>query len=147
MGTASNLSMALPRVPMTGSNPMSSILVIDDDPAAIRLLQLALRREGHRVEVARDISTGKRAAASRRYDLMILEAFLPDGSGLDLVGHVRGELHCTTPVLLLTGQRQEGFMVRADAAGATGYVTKPFNLRELLVEVDRLTAHAHRLTG
>ena len=139
--------MALVGLPMTESNSMSSILVIDDDPAAARLLQLALTRAGHSVDVARDIASGKRAAGSRPHDLLILEAFLPDGSGLDLVGAVRTELHSAVPALLLTGQRQEGFMVRAEAAGVTGYLTKPFNLLELLAEVDRLTVRAARLTG
>jgi two-component system, OmpR family, phosphate regulon response regulator PhoB len=118
---------------------MSSILVIDDDPAAGKLLELALGREGHQVDVARDVTSGQRAARSGQHDLMILDVFMPDGSGLDLLRYLRGELGYTIPVLVLTGHRQEDFLARAQEAGATGYVTKPFNLRDLLAEVTRLT--------
>jgi DNA-binding response OmpR family regulator len=118
---------------------MSAILVIDDDPVALKLLQLALGRQGHAVDVARDVAQGKTAYRSGSYDLMILDVFLPDGSGLDLLRQLRGELGSTLPVLLLTGQRQPDFHSRAEAAGASGYITKPFNLADLLAEVDRLT--------
>jgi len=118
---------------------MSSILVIDDDPAAAKLLELALGRVGHQVDVARDLSSGQRAARSGHHDLMILDVFMPDGSGLDLLRYLRGELGSTVPVLVLTGHRQEEFLARAQEAGATGYVTKPFSVRDLLAEVARLT--------
>jgi two-component system, OmpR family, phosphate regulon response regulator PhoB len=118
---------------------MSSILVIEDDPSAVRLLERALARGGHLVEVAGDVASGRDAAQSGHHQLMILDLFLPDGSGLDLVRYLRGELGSTVPILLLTGHRQEEFLARAQAAGATGYMTKPFSIRELLDEVDRLT--------
>ncbi|TMK84765.1 MAG: response regulator [Actinobacteria bacterium] len=109
---------------------MSSILVIDDDPAAAKLLELALGRVGHQVDVARDLSSGQRAARSGHHDLMILDVFMPS---------LRAELGSTVPVLVLTGHRQEEFLARAQEAGATGYVTKPFSVRDLLAEVARLT--------
>jgi len=118
---------------------MGSILVVDDDPAAAKLLELALARQGHQVEVARDVSSGKQAVRAGHHDLMILDVFMPDGSGLDLLRYLRGELGSATPVLVLTGHRQEDFLARAEAAGATGYFTKPFRLQELLAEVARLT--------
>jgi DNA-binding response OmpR family regulator len=118
---------------------MSAILVVDDDPAALKLLELALGRGGHSVAVAKDVTTGKRAVRAGIYDLMILDVFLPDGSGLDLLQFLRADLGSALPVLLLTGQRQSGFHTRAEAAGASGYLTKPFNLVDLLAEVDRLT--------
>jgi two-component system phosphate regulon response regulator PhoB len=117
---------------------MSSILVIDDDPAAVKLLQLVLGRAGHAVQVARDVTSGKTAARSGGYDLLIVDVFLPDGSGLDVIRYLRGELGSTLPVLVLTGYRQSDFMTRAEAAGATGYVTKPFSIPELLAELHRL---------
>lgn len=118
---------------------MSSILVIDDDPSAVKLLERALTRLGHLVHVARDVSSGKNAARAGGHDLMILDVFLPDGSGMEILRYLRAELGSATPVLLLTGQRQVGFQSKAEAAGADGYVTKPFSLRYLLDEVDRLT--------
>jgi two-component system, OmpR family, phosphate regulon response regulator PhoB len=118
---------------------MSSILVIEDDPAAARLLQTALGRNGHAVEVAGDLAAGRHAVEPGRHHLMILELFLPDGSGLDLLRYLRGDLGSTLPVLLLTGHRQDDLLARAEAAGASGYMTKPFDIRALLGAVDRLT--------
>jgi DNA-binding response OmpR family regulator len=124
---------------MTQASHMSSILVIDDDPAATMLLESALGRGGHVVEVAHDVASGKAAARSGRHDLMILDVFLPDGSGMDVLRYLRGELGSTVPVLLLTGHRQPDLVARAEAAGADGYVTKPFGISDLLAEVHRLT--------
>jgi two-component system, OmpR family, phosphate regulon response regulator PhoB len=118
---------------------MSSILVIDDDPAAAKLLELALARKGHQVDVAGDVFSGKRAIDAGGHDLLILDVFMPDGSGLDLLRYLRGELGRTVPVLVLTGHRQDDFLARAEAAGANGYFTKPFDLQELLAEIDHLT--------
>src|SRR2546425_2724758 len=118
---------------------MGSLLEMDADPAAAKLLDLALAREGHQVEVARDVSSGRQAVRAGHHDLMILDVFMPDGSGLDLLRYLRSELGSTTPVLVLTGHRQEDFLARAEAAGATGYFTKPFSLQKLVAEVARLT--------
>jgi DNA-binding response OmpR family regulator len=118
---------------------MSSILIIDDDPAVVKLLEFGLGRRGHVVEVARDVSSGKGAARAGGHDLMILDVFLPDGSGFDVLRYLRGELGSAVPVLLLTGQRMEGSQAQAEAAGANGYVTKPFRIHDLLDEVERLS--------
>jgi DNA-binding response OmpR family regulator len=126
-------------LPMTQANPMSAILVIEDDPVAVRLLQHALGRVGHDVDVARDVASGKAAAQNGRYDLMILDLFLPDGSGWDVLRHLREDLSVPYPILLLSGHRLAEFLDRAQAAGAAGYVMKPFSIRDLLAEVERLT--------
>jgi two-component system phosphate regulon response regulator PhoB len=118
---------------------MSSILVIEDDPAAVRLLQVVLGRAGHEVVVAGDVSSGRSAVESGRYDVMILDLFMPDGSGLDLLRYLRTDLGSSLPVLLLTGHRQDDFLARAQAEGANGYMAKPFSIPDLLEEVDRLT--------
>jgi two-component system phosphate regulon response regulator PhoB len=118
---------------------MSAILVIDDDPVSAKLLQLTLRPGGHEVEIARDMSSGQRALRTGRHDLLILDIFLPDGSGLEILRFLREELKQTIPVIVLSGHRQEEFAARAARLGATQYVTKPFSLRELLAAVDRLT--------
>jgi two-component system, OmpR family, phosphate regulon response regulator PhoB len=118
---------------------MSAILVIEDDPAAAKLLQVALGRKGHVVDVARDLASGKVAAGARRYDLLILDLFFPDGSGWDLLHHLREDAGVSAPVLLLSGHRQADFQGRAEAAGASGYVSKPFSIGHVLMEVDRLT--------
>ena len=121
---------------------MSSILVIDDDIVAAKLLELSLARAGHRVKVIRDVTAGRKALEASSPDLVILDVFLPDGSGLDLLRYLRQDLQQTIPVVVLSGHRQEEFSARAAGAGATSYVTKPFSPRALLAEVERLTGRS-----
>lgn len=132
-----------PMKPMTAERPeMSSILIIDDDVAAAKLVEIALSRAGHRVEVARDVTSGRRALEAGIPDLVILEVFLSDGSGLDLLRSLRVELERSIPVIVLSGHRQEEFSARASDLGATAYVHKPFSPKALVAEVGRLTAKA-----
>jgi DNA-binding response OmpR family regulator len=121
---------------------MSSILIIDDDIAAAKLLEIVLSRAGHEVVVARDVASGRRALEAGPPDLVILEVFLPDGSGLDLLRSLRLELARSIPAIVLSGHRQDEFSARASGIGATVYVTKPFSPRALVAEVERLTAKA-----
>ena len=71
---------------------MSAILVVDDDPISARLLELTLTPGGHQVEVARDVSSGQRALLAGHHDLLILDIFLPDGSGLEILRFLREDL-------------------------------------------------------
>jgi DNA-binding response OmpR family regulator len=121
---------------------MSSILIIDDDVAAAKLLEIVLSRAGHEVEVTRDVASGRKALESGLPDLVILDVFLPDGSGLDLIRSLRLDLRRSIPAIVLSGHRQEEFSTRASGAGATVYVTKPFSPRALVAEVERLAAKA-----
>jgi DNA-binding response OmpR family regulator len=121
---------------------MSAILIIDDDVAAAKLLEVVLSMAGHDVEVARDVNSGRMALEARLPDLVILEVFFPDGSGLDLLRSLRVENQRMIPAIVLTGHRQEEFSARASGVGAAVYVNKPFSPRALLGEVERLTVQA-----
>ena len=119
---------------------MSGILVVEDDFAVGRVLQVVLAQSGHDVELVRDLSGGRRALNDGNYDLVILDVNLPDGSGLDLLAYLRQELWLKTPVTLLTGLKQHETKLNAAQAGATEYMTKPFSTDELLARVSRWTA-------
>ena len=119
---------------------MGAILVIDDDPVAAKLLELTLHPRGYRVEVARDLASGRKALQAGGHDALILDIFLPDGSGWDILKFLRHELGLTFPVVVLTGHRQEDFAARATEFGANGYITKPFSPRELAAQIERLVA-------
>ena len=116
---------------------VGAILVIDDDPVTTKLLELSFQ-PGHEVHIARDMASGRRALEESGYDALILDIFLPDGSGWEILKYLRNELHLTLPVFVLTGHRQEDFARRAIELGADGYVTKPFSPRELLTQIDQL---------
>jgi two-component system phosphate regulon response regulator PhoB len=118
---------------------LGAILVIDDDPVAAKLLELTLHPRGYRVEIARDMASGRQALEAGGHDALVLDIFLPDGSGWDILKYLRTELRLTLPVIVLTGHRQEDFAARAAEFGANGYVTKPFSPRDLVAQIEHLT--------
>jgi len=112
------------------------ILVVEDDAAISRVLQLELEHERYEVDVARDGLSGLEKAL-KEPDLVILDLMLPKLSGYDLCRRVRGEgFHA--PILMLSSRSQEGDRVTGLDLGANDYVSKPFSLRELLARVRAL---------
>lgn len=118
---------------------MARVLVVEDDPNVARVLELALRREGYQFQLARDYPSA-RAALAQDWDAIILDINLPGGSGLDLLRYLRRELRRNTPVLVLSGLKQERSVAEAQALGAQEYLTKPFSPGELVKRLERYVA-------
>ncbi|TFU27290.1 response regulator transcription factor [Thermus tengchongensis] len=118
---------------------VARVLVVEDDPTAARVLELALRRAGHEVALARDFLGGLEALG-QDWDAIVLDLNLPGGSGLDLLRHLRQELGKPTPVLVLSGLKQERTVVEALQLGAQDYLTKPFSPQELVLRLERHVA-------
>ena len=112
---------------------MPKILVVEDEPAIAESIAYSLRRDGFAVEVA-----GSLAAAEREVDagvdLCVLDLMLPDGSGFDLIGHVR-RARRGTAIIVLSSRDGEADRVAALETGADDYVTKPFSPREIVARV------------
>jgi two-component system phosphate regulon response regulator PhoB len=117
----------------------SRILVIEDDRSVGRVVQVSLGLAGHDVRLATDANSGEIALREDDIDLVILDINLPGGTGLELLRCLRDELGRRTPVIILSGQKQEDGIVRALEWGANDYVTKPFSPRELVARVNRWT--------
>jgi DNA-binding response OmpR family regulator len=115
---------------------MSRILVVEDDLAVGRTVQLALRIKGHKIDVATSLSLARNQLNHGSYDFVILDIHLPDGNGLDLLQHLRQAMGEETPVLLLSGVRQLESVDRGYELGAVDFITKPFSPRELLARVE-----------
>ncbi|MCS6868312.1 MAG: response regulator transcription factor [Thermus sp.] len=115
------------------------ILLVEDDPAVAKILELALGRAGHAPFLVRDYPSA-RAALARDWDAVVLDLNLPGGAGLDLLRHLRQELGKDTPVVVLSGLKQERNMAQALALGAQAYLTKPFSPGELLKLLERHVA-------
>ncbi len=115
---------------------MGRVLAIEDDRTVGLVLEHVLETAGHEVRLARGVADGRGALAEGRYDAILLDLNLPDGSGLDLLREIREEAP-STPVLVLSGMRQEEVVVRGLRLGADDYVTKPFSPRELLARLER----------
>jgi DNA-binding response OmpR family regulator len=116
---------------------MGSILVVEDDPSVGKVVEVSLGLAGYGVDLVTDASAGERALREGSHALVILDVNLPKGTGVQLLRLLREDLHRETPVIMLSGQKQEDNIVSALDRGANDYVTKPFSPRELVARVNR----------
>jgi DNA-binding response OmpR family regulator len=116
---------------------MTTVLVIEDDPAILRGLSDNLRFEGYEVITASDGETGYQLQRERKPDLIVLDLMLPRMSGLEFCRKLRAE-KIQTPILMLTARSEEPDRVLGLDLGADDYVTKPFSVRELMARVRAL---------
>jgi two-component system KDP operon response regulator KdpE len=119
---------------------VTRILVVDDEPQILRALGINLRARGFDVLTA---STGAKAldlAARHHPDLVVLDLGLPDLSGIEVIRGLRG--WSPVPVVVLSGRTDSLDKVEALDAGADDYVTKPFDMEELLARARAVTRRA-----
>jgi two-component system response regulator QseB len=119
------------------------ILVVEDDPMLLDGLTVGLGLAGFTIDPVSNCADASAAIAAQRYDAIVLDLMLPDGSGLDVLASLRGKKDLT-PVLLLTARDQIPDRIAGLDAGADDYVGKPFDLDELAA---RLRAAVRRGTG
>jgi len=112
---------------------LSTILVVEDDPAILETVSYNLRREGHEVVTATDGQAGLRLARESDPDLIVLDLMLPRMSGIDVCRVVRAER--AVPIIMLTARDEEADKLVGLEAGADDYITKPFSMRELMARV------------
>ncbi len=112
---------------------MTKILVIDDEPSIVNLINAYLKPEGYEVLTASDGNAGIKAARSFKPDLIILDLMLPGMDGIELLTRLRRESNVY--VILLTAKTEETDRVIGLSVGADDYVTKPFSPRELVARV------------
>jgi len=121
------------------------ILVVDDDTLTLNFLAEKLRDEGYAVDTAEEGDNGLFKAQSWDYDAIILDVMLPGVNGWEVLKRLRQTKK--TPVLMLTSRDSSGDQVRGLDIGADDYVTKPFDVAELLARlralIRRAIQHAH----
>ncbi len=113
---------------------MQSILVVEDEEKIARVLELELEYEGYKVMKVYDGFEGLQQLRERSWDLVLLDVMLPGMSGVDLLRRIRsgGDL---TPVIMLTAKDELKDKVEGLDLGANDYVTKPFQIEELLARI------------
>ena len=111
----------------------AKILVIDDEPSIVKLVQAYLKPEGYDVLTASDGNAGLKSARAFKPDLIILDVMLPGMDGIELLSHLRRESQVY--VILLTARTEETDKIVGLTVGADDYVTKPFSPRELTARV------------
>ena len=110
-----------------------TLLVVDDEPQFLRALATSLRGAGYAVETADTVETALGAARDGRFDAVVLDLVLPDGSGKDVCVGVRG--WSDVPILVVSAVGEEREKIEALDAGADDFVVKPFALGELLARL------------
>jgi len=120
---------------------MSSILLVDDSASVRQTVRLALNGEGHGVAEARDGAQGLEKAVSGRFDLIITDLNMPNMDGLTMVRTLRTKpAVADLPVLFVSTESDPSIKAEAKAAGATGWLSKPFNPEHLLALVAKILA-------
>ena len=109
------------------------VLVVDDEPQILRALRINLSVRGYDVVTVTNGTDALRAAADFRPEVVILDLGLPDMSGIEVLGGLRGWL--SAPVIVLSARTDSSDKVQALDAGADDYVTKPFGMDELLARL------------
>jgi two-component system, OmpR family, response regulator ResD len=109
------------------------ILVVDDEPTIVEVVELYLKREGYQVITAADGLAALQAAEERRPDLIVLDLMLPGLNGLEVTRQLRLSGHI--PIIMLTARGEETDRVVGLELGADDYVTKPFSPREVVARV------------
>ena len=121
---------------------MSRILVVDDDLSLREVLEIALVRKGYDVSTAASSSAAWDLLTGMQMDLVLLDLRLGRENGLDLLGRIRG-VWPDIPVLMITAFADSKSAVTAMKLGASDYISKPFELTELLQAVDRTLEYVH----
>ncbi|MHB8263327.1 MAG: response regulator transcription factor [Acidimicrobiales bacterium] len=119
----------------------AKVLVVDDEPYISDLLAAALKFEGFDVDTAPDGATALAMTGSVAYDILLLDVMLPDITGTDLCQRLR-DMDIIVPVLFLTARDATEDKVKGFEAGGDDYVTKPFNLDELVARMKAVLRRA-----
>jgi two-component system KDP operon response regulator KdpE len=122
---------------MSSTRPDSGrVLIVEDEPALLRALQINLRARGYEVMTSTAGSQALAEAARRPPDAVLLDLGLPDLDGTDVIRQLRA--WSAVPVIVLSGRAGSGDKIGALDAGADDYVTKPFSMEELLARLRAL---------
>ena len=117
------------------------ILVVEDDPSALRLIQYTLQYEGYQVLTATNGLAGLKKAQSEEPDLVILDVMLPGMDGFEICHRLRGDPQTAgLPILMLSAKAQEVDKITGLKVGADDYVSKPADTAEIVRRVERLLA-------
>ncbi|MFB5662883.1 response regulator transcription factor [Alteribacillus sp. HJP-4] len=112
----------------------NSILIVEDEEKLARVITLELEHEGYSTTAVHTGKEGLNLAESRNFDLILLDIMLPEMSGLEILRRFRRK-DAVTPVILLTARNEVPDKVSGLDLGANDYVTKPFEIEELLARI------------
>lgn len=113
----------------------AGILIVEDEVRLAEILKKQLEEAGFEVQVANDGYIGKKKIGEKRYDLVILDINLPVINGYDLCREIR-KVDSSIPIIMLTALATSDNKISGFESGADDYVTKPYDIRELLARIN-----------
>lgn len=119
---------------------MSKILLLEDDLSLLNGLSFAFKKQGFELDIARTLREADTLWADGKYDLLVLDVSLPDGSGFEFCKKVR--LTSKVPVIFLTASDEEINIIMGLDIGGDDYITKPFKLGVLISRINALLRRA-----
>ena len=112
----------------------TTVLIVEDDRNIAELLQLYLEKEGYAVTIANDGGQGLEKFRAIKPDLVLLDVMMPVMDGWAVCNAIRAETQ--TPIIMLTAKSETSDKVQGLKAGADDYITKPFEMREVLARME-----------
>ena len=119
---------------------MAKILVVDDERLLVKGIRFNLENEGYEVECAYDGAAAVELARDGRFDLLILDVMMPEVDGLEACMRIRE--FSNVPIIMLTAKSEDADKLMGFECGADDYLTKPFNILELMARVRALLRRA-----
>lgn len=120
---------------------MNKLLLLEDDSSLIDGLSYSLTKNGFTLETARTVKEAFALISAGRYDLLLLDVTLPDGTGFEVCERVRAQ-GSRVPIIFLTAADEEFNVIRGLDSGGDDYITKPFKLGELCSRIRALLRRA-----
>ncbi len=122
---------------------MAKILIIEDNPANMKLATLLMSKAGHTASCAVDAETGLTLARADRPDLILMDIQLPGMDGLAATRLLKNDpATAAIPIIALTSMAMKDDQAKTRAAGCDAYIAKPLRYRELYAAIDTLLAQA-----
>jgi len=119
---------------------MSSILIVDDSASMRQMVSFTLKGAGYEVEEAVDGMDALQKAKQKSFGIVVTDVNMPNMDGISLIRELRGlSDYKFTPLLMLTTESGSDKKQEGKAAGATGWMVKPFNPEQLLATIKKVT--------
>jgi DNA-binding response OmpR family regulator len=121
------------------------ILVVEDEKRLAEFIQTGLQEQNYSVDIVFDGEAGEFHAKTNSYDLIILDILLPKKNGWEVCAELRN-LKIDTPIIILSALSDVANRIRGLETGADDYLTKPFNIAELVARVNAILRRAHKVS-
>ncbi len=126
----------------TGRLKMGKILIVEDEVAISDLIKIGLSAQGYQCECANDGEMAANLMEQKSYDLILLDVMLPKIDGYELLEYIRQTRQ--TPVIFITAKSQTKDKIKGLKQGADDYITKPFEIGELVARVEAVLRRFHK---